>query len=138
MGDFILMEGDKAIFDQIFGAAIVVVQPGTLLATGPATINGKKVCVQGDESKVSVSGCSYSMPPFANGVGTLEIAALAANQIATKTNSGDKAVLLVGSKFQARFVVTVKAMDPNRVPDANSQYPGTGSFTTMNTLFTGT
>lgn len=138
MGDFILMDGDKAIFDAAFGAAVVVVQPGTLVATGPATINGKKVCVKGDETKVSVPGCSYTAGAYEKGKGTLEIAVLAANQIATKTNSGDKPVLLVGSKFQARFIPEVKAMNSAGEFDNTTMYPGTGSFTTTNTLFSGT
>lgn len=139
MSDYILMEGDKAIFDQAFGAAVVVVQPGTLVATGPTTINGKKVCVQGDESKVSVPGCAYTTPVFSNaGTGTLKISVLAANQVATKTNSGNKAVLLVGSKFQAQFDVMAPATNAAGVGDTLTMYPGTGSFTTTNTLFTGT
>jgi len=139
MGDFILMEGDKAIFDQAFGVAVVVVQPGTLVASGPATIRGKKLCVQGDETKVSVPGCTYSTPTFANaGTGTLKIAALAGNQIATKTNSGDKPVLLVGSKFQAKFEVLAPATNPAGVGDTVMMYPGTGSFATTNSLFQGT
>ena len=139
MGDFILMEGDKAIFDQTFGVAIVGVQPGTLVGSGPATINNKKLCVEGDESKVSVPGCTYNTPTFPTaGIGTLKIAALAGNQIATKTNSGDKPVLLVGSKFQAKFEVIAPASDPAGVSDTATEYPGTGSFTTTNTLFQGT
>ena len=52
MTDFILIEGDKANFLPNFGAAVVVVRPGNLKGSGPATLNGKKICVDGDEKKV--------------------------------------------------------------------------------------
>ena len=66
MPDFILVEGDKANFLPSFGAAIVVVQPGDLKGSGPATFNGKKICVDGDEKKVSVPGCTYMTPQYSN------------------------------------------------------------------------
>ncbi len=84
----------------------MVVQPGNMRASGPATLNGKKVCVDGDEGKVAVPGCSYIAPPHViPGTGTLKISELASNQKATKTNSGSKAVLLKGSQFDAKFEV---------------------------------
>jgi len=73
MPDFILIEGDKANFLPNFGAAIVVVQPGDLKGSGPATLTGKKLCVDGDEKKVSVPGCSYMTPQYSiPGTGTKE------------------------------------------------------------------
>ena len=59
MPDFILIEGDQAIFMPNFGAAVVVVQPGNLTGSGPATFNGQKFCIDGDEKNVSVPGCTY-------------------------------------------------------------------------------
>src|SRR4051812_14648195 len=104
MADFILIDGDIVLFMPAFGAAIVVVQPGKLAGSGPATIGGKNVCVDGDESKVSVPGCMYMTPQFSiPGTGTLKIQALAANQKATKTNTGGKAMLLKGGNFIAKF-----------------------------------
>ena len=64
MPDFILVEGDKANFLPAFGAAVVVVKPGDLKGSGPATLNGKKVCVDGDEKNVSVPGCIYMTPQY--------------------------------------------------------------------------
>ena len=46
MPDFILIEGDKANFLPNFGAAVVVVKPGDLKGSGPATLNGSKVDVK--------------------------------------------------------------------------------------------
>ena len=42
MPDFILLEGDQAIFLPNFGVAVVVVKPGKLKGSGPATRGGKK------------------------------------------------------------------------------------------------
>ena len=138
MPDFILIEGDKANFLPNFGAAIVVVQPGDLKGSGPGTINGKKICVEGDESKVEVPGCTYMTPQYSiPGTGTLKIAALAGNQKATKTNTGGKAVLLKGAMFTAKFEVQSPAKQPppgpgSPIPDATPQYSGQGMFVTTN------
>jgi len=142
MNKLILIDGDKAIFLPAFGAATVVVQPGTLQASGPATCGGKKICVDGDESKVAVAGCMYvtaqhSIP----GTGTLKIASLAGDQKARMTNSGGKAVLLKGSQFIAKFEVQSPAQQPppgpgSPVPDATPQYSGQGMFMPGNMKFT--
>lgn len=138
MGDYILMEGDQAFFDQTFGDAVVVVLPGTMIATGPTTINGKKICVQGDESKVMVLGCSYSVTGFMGGVGTLKIAGVPNGHVAEKTSVGGKKVLMVGGKFDAAFEVTILAKDSKGVPHGKTSFTGTGHFETTNRLFTGT
>ena len=144
MADFILIHGDKAMFLPNFGPAIVVVQPGDLKASGPATLNGKKVCVDGDETKVSVPGCTYMTPQYSiPGTGTLKIASLASNQKAQKTKSGSKLVLLKGGNFTAKFEVQGPAKQPppgpgSPIPDATPQYSGSGMFGTTNIKFTGT
>ncbi len=144
MGDFILMEGDKAIFLPAFGAAIVVVQPGDLKGSGPATINGKKFCVDGDEKDVSVPGCTYMTPQYSiPGSGTLKIDSLAGDQVATKTNTGGTAVMLKGGNFTAKFEVQSPAQQPppgpgGPIPDASPSYSGQGMFMTTNTKVQGT
>ena len=143
MSDFILMEGDKANFLPTFGAAIVVVQPGDLEGSGPATINGKKICVDGDEKNVSVLGCTYMTPQYSiPGTGTLKIDALASDQLAKKTNTGGKAVMLKGKQFTAKFEVQSPAQQPQPpappVPDGSPEYSGNGMFITTNTKFRGT
>ena len=143
MPDFILIDGDKANFLPSFGAAVVVVQPGDLKGSGPATLNGKKVCMDGDEKNVSVPGCMYMTPQYCiPGTGTLKIDALAANQKAKKTNTGGKAVLLKGGTFTAKFEVQSPAQQPppgpgSPIPDATPQYSGNGMFITTNTKFSG-
>ena len=144
MSDFILIDGDQASFMPNFGAAVVVVRPGILQGSGPATFNGKNVCVEGDESNVSVPGCMYVTPQYSiPGTGTLKIDSLAGDQTATKTNTGDTAVLLKGSTFTAKFEVQSPAQQPppgpgSPIPDATTQYSGSGSFITTNTKYQGT
>jgi Contractile injection system spike tip protein len=143
MADFILIDGDKAIFLPSFGPAVVVVRPGDLKGSGPATFTGKRFCVDGDEKRVTVPGCVYMTPAFPiPGTGTLKIAALAGDQKASKTSTGGKAVLLKGSQFTARFEVQSPAQQPTAagptVPDAMPQYSGSGMFVTTNFKFQGT
>jgi hypothetical protein len=139
MPDFILIAGDKANFLPNFGAAVVVVRPGELKGSGPATLRGKKMCVDGDERKVSVPGCTYMTPQYSiPGTGTLKISALGANQKATKTKTGGKAVLLKGANFSATFEVQSPAKQPPPgpgapIPDATPQYAGNGTFISVNT-----
>ena len=143
MLDSILIEGDIAQFMPNFGAAIVVVQPGNLKGSGTATIKGKKICVDGDEKKVSVPGCTYMTPQYCiPGVGTLEISALAGDQKATKTKTGGKVMLLKGSQFTAKFSVQTPAKQPppgpgGPIPDATAQYSGNGLFMASNMLIKG-
>ena len=138
MPDFILMDGDKAMFSPTFGAANVVVKPGTLKGSGPATINGKKICVNGDEKSVSVSGCVYMTAQYSiPGTGTLKISALAGDQKAKKTRTGGKVALLKGGKFTAKFEVQSPAKQPppgpgSPIPDTTLQYSGQGMFVTNN------
>jgi Contractile injection system spike tip protein len=142
--DYILLDGDIAQFLPSFGAATVVVKPGTLQGSGGSTFNGKKVCVAGDEDSVQVQGCMYLSGSFSiPGTGTLKIDRLASNQTAQHTQSGGKKMLLKGTMFQAKFEVQSPAQQPNPggspVPDPMNQYMGgQGQFTTMNSKYKGT
>jgi hypothetical protein len=143
VSDYILVTGDMVMFNPPFGAATVVPVPGTLSGTGRDNIGHKPVCVDGDEKMVMVPGVAYVSPPFVTpGVGILSIDSLGGDQKATKTNSGGKPVLLKGSTFQAKFQVTVPAMQPTPtgpVPDATPSYSGgTGMFVTTNLQVKGT
>lgn len=148
MPDYILIEGDTVTFLPNVGNALVVVQPGSFKsASGPATINGKKICVDGDEKDVSVPGCTYTAPTMLYtipGTGTLKISALNGDQKAKKTKTGGKAVLLKGSTFTSEFEVQNPAKQPPQAPgapptpDATPKYSGgSGTFTTTNTKFQG-
>ncbi len=143
MSDFILITGDVVQFNPTFGAATVAVQPGTLAGTGKGMVGGKPVCVQGDESKVMVAGCSYMTASHPiPGVGMLSISSLAGNQTAKKTKSNHKPVLLKGGTFTAKFQVMTPAQRPQPPappePDTTPSYSGTGSFVTTNAKWKGT
>ncbi|MEH1924306.1 hypothetical protein [Nostoc sp.] len=144
MPDFILITGDRVIFNPTFGKAIVVVRPGILTGTGRATVNKKTICIDGDDKKVLVPGCSYTSPPNVTpGTGILSIQSLAINQRARRVKSRRKAVLLKGSIFTAKFQVIVPAQVPPTpvsppIPDPIPVYIGTGFFTTTNMKVKGT
>ena len=144
MSDFILIDGDIVNFNPSFGLATVVVKPGDLKGSGKSTLKGKKICIDGDEKKVSVPACLYITPVYSiPGTGTLKIASLGGNQKAQKTNSNGKPVLLKGSTFTAKFEVQNPAKKPPNAPgepptpDPINQYSGTGNFITTNTKWQG-
>lgn len=138
MGDFVLLDGDLAIFAPAFGAATVMVLPGRLRGSGPLRVAGKPACVDGDEGSVSVPGCMYVAPPYViPGSGTLAIAALAGDQTAPTTKTGGIKLMVKGTRFTARFSVASPAMQPppgpgSPIPDATPEYSGSGSFQTTN------
>ena len=105
--------GDQAVFNPTFGAATVVVVPGTITGSAKGRVDGSISCVEGDEASVVVPGVAYMTPSFpAPGIGTLTIDALGADQKGQKTNSSDKAVILKGSTFTAKFTVSLQAKNP--------------------------
>lgn len=136
--DYVLIDGDQVLFQPTFGAATVIVLPGSLQASGPSSLNGSKLCVAGDEASVSVKGCVYLAPPFViPGSGCLEIDCLGADQQATTTRTGGMPPLLLGQSFTARFRVESPAQQPTAagpVPDPTPSYPGSGRFLTTNRI----
>lgn len=139
MSDYVLIDGDQAIFMPNFEAAVVVVQPGEITGSGPDTVGGKAVCVEGDEDSVSVSDCVYIAGQYCiPGTGTLSIDSLASDQVAEITNSGGTPALLVGGQFTAKFEVANPAKQPpsgpgSPIPDSTSSYSGQGMFVSTNT-----
>ncbi len=134
--DYVLIDGDTVTY--LGFPPTIVVLPGRLTASGPATVGDKLVCIEGDEASGKVDNVPYSMPPFVGGMGTLEIVALAPNHKATKTKSGSTLMLLLGGSFTARFKVVAPAMDPSSgSPDSTPEYPGQGMFITTNSKFRG-
>jgi hypothetical protein len=136
--DYVLIDGDQVLFQPTFGPAVVIVVPGSLRASGPATVNGKKICVVGDESSVAVHGCVYLSGVYSiPGSGCLEIAALASDQTARTSKTGGQKLLLVGRSFTARFKVEAPAQQPTPsgpIPDSMVEYTGEGRFLTTNRI----
>ena len=139
MSDHIVIDGDLALFNASFGPAMVAVRPGTVRGSGRARVTGKTACVAGDESSVSVAGCTYFAGQYSiPGTGTLTIAALGGDQQAASSATGGKKLLLKGSTFTGKFTVTVPAMQPPPgpgapIPDASPSYSGTGNFVAADT-----
>lgn len=141
MSDYVLVDGDSALFFPAFGKAIVLVQPGTLRGSGPATVNGTNMCIEGDEQSVKVSGCTYVAPPYViPGIGTLKIESLSSIHIAKKTRSGTTPVILKGGQFDASFEIQSAAQQPGSppIPDPTVKYLGKGKFVTSNAKLRGT
>jgi len=139
MPDYVVVDGDTVEFGTSFGAATVVVAPGNITGSGSKQkVSGKAVCIEGDESSVKVSGCAYTTVTYTvSGLGTLTIDSLASDQKAQKLIVDGKKVVLVGSKFNAKFTVMTPAQTTSSppTPDATPEYSGSGSFVTNNTLF---
>lgn len=145
MSDYIIIDGDQAVFMPSFGAATVVPIPGQIAASGAATLNGVKVCIEGDESSVEVAGVTYFTPQYSiPGTGTLLIDELASDQVAEHTRSDGTNVILKGSNFKAKFQVDSPAQQPppgsgSPIPDSTTTYSGgQGSFITTNAKFKAT
>lgn len=137
--DFIVIDGDTVEFESSFGDASVVVQSGTMIGSGHGSVDGYPMCIDGDEGKmVPVGPVAYTTKTHTiPGQGLLSIDSLASDQLATQTSCDGTAVILVGSKFNAKFTVVVPAMQPQSppatpTPDNNTEYKGFGTFSTQN------
>jgi hypothetical protein len=134
--DSAVLDGEMVIFGPTFGPATVVSPPTPIKGTGKATVNGKKICVMGDEKKVKAENCVYSVAGYAApGTGTIEIYMLAPDQLTTKTTNGGKKMILKGSDCIAIFTPKVKAkvaVAPTVVEDPIPFYAGKGKFMTTN------
>lgn len=138
--DVVILDQDVVEFSPVCGAAIVMVKPGKIKASGKSTVNGISVCVSGDEKKVAISGCDYITAMHTKpGKGTLKINALASNQLTSKTKSGNKALILKGNQFDSIFEVQVPAQDIKPIasggapiPDATPFYAGKGQLIPSN------
>ena len=141
MPDFILIDGDAAVFDPRFSAGRTIhvgVKEGKIRGSGAEKVKGVRICVKGDEKSVSIPACSYMIDPKAKGgFGTLSIKELGSNHKAMNRKIGGQPVLLKGGNFIALFSVTAPAMGPGAtagsvVPDMTRAYLGHGSFITKN------
>jgi hypothetical protein len=139
--DYIVIDGDAAVFEGQFGLAKVEVQDGTMVGSGHGTIDGAPICVEGDEGDVIVGPVPYATQIHSiKGAGMLTIDSLGSDQLASQTTTGGAKVILVGTKFNAKFAVSIPAQQPGSppVPDNTTDYAGFGSFETTNEAFRGT
>lgn len=129
MSKIVVIDGDKLKFNPQFGSMTVTpISPQEISGSGMVSIEGKKVCIFGDEKKVSIYA-DYIKPPYTiKGQGTLTITQLASDQLAEFVTA-NTAVIVVGSQFTAQFQPTVPAKDPQSKPDTDlSPESGSGTF----------
>ncbi len=129
MSSLVVASGDEMVFAPMFGARqVVLTEPATIVGTGQATINGRTVCVLGDEKRVQLLA-QYMLPGYTPGMGLLSIESLSAGQWAPCTTSGEP-LMLSGTMFNARFTPTVPAVmsSPPNTPDMMAPSMGQGRF----------
>jgi len=129
MSNLVVIDGDALKFETNFGASIVTpTAPCLIQGSGEAEIMNKKICVLGDESKVSIAATYTKSTHPTPGTGKIKITALATNQqaafVLTRT-----AVIVVGSQFTAHFIPSSPAKDLQGNSDPNIEpAQGTGTF----------
>lgn len=129
MAEFIIIDGDIATFSVTFGSRTVVSVPGAITGSGDATINGKAVCIEGDEDSLNVKGVPYTDGAFSiPGTGNITLKkATGVDGVSSK-----KPVLTAGKSYDAEFTVTQPAKQPGVPPvdDPNaSPTMGKATFT---------
>ncbi|MDC9604124.1 hypothetical protein WDV76_15185 [Xenorhabdus griffiniae] len=139
MSEAIVTDGDMLQFDPNFGnRQVMVSSPGKISGQGHAQVNGKKVCILGDEKQVKVSATYITATHTTPGTGTITISALDSSQQALQCTSG-AALIIKGQKFTAMFTPQSPAMN-NTVnppqPDVTTPSSGKGSFITQQNFAT--
>ncbi|AKA38449.1 hypothetical protein [Yersinia ruckeri] len=131
MSEAIVIDGDLLQFDVQFGHRKVTVPvPGKMSGTGHAQVNGKKVCILGDEKRVLVSATYTTDTHSILGDGKITISALDSSQQAFQCTSGS-ALIIQGKKFIAMFkpgTVATALGNPPPPPDASTPSDGEGRF----------
>ncbi|OKB66603.1 hypothetical protein BHU62_12100 [Serratia marcescens] len=130
MSNRVVIDGDALKFIPKFGAITITPPPQPRISgSGEAGIEGKKICIVGDEKQVSFT-VDYIKPPFvaSPGKGTLTIKQLASDQQA-EFATAPAPMIVVGSQFTTQFQPTAPAQDPQGKPDTDlSPVTGVGTF----------
>lgn len=139
MSKFIVVTGDKVIYDPTFMSRTVVPVPAVMTGTGHADINALKVCVAADINQAStkVMSTAYITPPYIiPGTCKLEIQALNADQLQPWCDSKGN-VITVGIKFIATCTGVTPAKMPASPPvdDPAFTTPMTGTGMFINSQF---
>jgi len=139
MADFILSSGDQiTIRAPIQDVLIPVPLIFPLQGSGSSVhVNGKPICVEGDEIPEPLKQVfPYTAPPFViPGQGKLRIT-LTPGHWTKATKHNGKAILLKGGDFTVIFEVTVPAQQPaapTPIPEVPRPRTGSGSYITLNT-----
>lgn len=138
MSRFIVLDGDILQFNPTFSpCTVTIIGVPKIKGTGHATVTGKKMCVLGDERKVSFKA-TYISPGYPTpGQGTVTIFKLASDQVAN-THKTLMPILLKGKFFDALFTPSVPAMSASAPPTPAPLVPcmGKGQFITTQVLAT--
>ncbi|MGL5389080.1 MAG: hypothetical protein ACRDCA_24970 [Serratia sp. (in: enterobacteria)] len=140
MSNLVVIDGDGLTFSPLFGAITITPPPQPRISgSGEASIEGKKVCIVGDEKQVSFT-VDYIKPPFVTspGNGTLTIKALASDQQAAFAMAPAPApIIVVGSQFTTQFQPVKAALDPQGKPDTDLKaVTGVGTFNNSQSFVT--
>lgn len=129
MSGFVLIDGCAIVFDPMFGQRnVTLLAPASLQGNGAATVDGRRMCVVGDEKRMQWPA-QYVIPGYTPGSGMLSIETLDASQMAPCATSGSP-LILQGRQFVARFTPTVPAVmsSPPNTPDPVAPSMGRGRF----------
>ncbi|MBD2814859.1 hypothetical protein ID850_08795 [Xenorhabdus sp. Flor] len=139
MSETIVTDGDILQFEPNFGnRQVKIPNPGRISGTGHAQVNGKKVCILGDEKRISISATYTTTTHMTPGTGTITITALDSSQQALHCTSG-AALIIKGQKFTAMFTPQSPAINNNvnpPQPDVPAPSSGKGSFITQQNFAT--
>jgi len=126
MNDWVIVDKDLLQFNPLFGNRTVSpVGPAMIGGSGHAVINGRKVCIRGDEGKVKINAV-YTTPTHSiPGSGLITITRLAANQLARHAGSGQP-LIIKGQQFIAQFRPTQPAQMPGTPPTPDVPAPSMG------------
>lgn len=128
MSNYIIIDGDQLKFEPQFGSNTVTPTATPVIhGSGEATIEDKKICIQGDEKNVSIKA-SYISSDYPNpGTGTITITSLADDQQA-QFATAETPLILVGSQFTASFTPETPATSDKGPDPVKTPSTGSGSF----------
>lgn len=140
--DKVILTGDTVKFEvDLTPAELIAPAQIAISGTGTMTVGGMAVCLEPDISSVVLNMGYKTKQHTIPGSGTLTIKVLQDDQLSQVTTHMGEKLLLVGSQFDAEFLVGSPAQQPvpgsSPVPDAppGKTYMGKGSFETSNEKF---
>lgn len=130
MGSPVIVDGDVLVITPAFGdRTVTITVPPKIPASGKTKINGKHVCIVGDELKIHLAA-TYVTPVYTvPGSGMVTIA-LDASQQAKVASDGEIPLIVKGQSFTATFTFTAPAQmpPPASTPDSAPPSKSTGIF----------
>jgi hypothetical protein len=130
--DFIIVDNDVVTFEPQAPLNCFVVT--TTIPAGASKTKCIQIlsCILGDEKKVKLN-TGYTSGAFSTpGMGVLEISSLNSDQITKVSKIDLTPIILLGTKFNAKFTVQAPAKTSDSKPDPMSTYTLKGHFTNSN------